>query len=144
LLCAGALAPDLELLDGGGAEGVAGSHDHAEALVAILLGELADGGRLAAAVDADDQHHHGLQRRVELEGAVDQRQRLRHFLGERRADLLGRHLLIEARAAQALGHFLGDAGAHVGGDEQIFELAQRLVVEPAPREDAADPLAKLR
>jgi len=38
-----ALAPDLQLLDGGGAEGVAGGEDDLLALVAVELGELADG-----------------------------------------------------------------------------------------------------
>ena len=48
-----AFAPGLELLDGGGAEGVAGGEDHLVAFVAIAAGELADGGGLADAVDAD-------------------------------------------------------------------------------------------
>ncbi len=48
-----AVAPDLELLDRGGAEGVAGAEQHALALGAELGRELADGRGLADAVDAD-------------------------------------------------------------------------------------------
>ena len=56
---AGALAPDLQLLDRGGAEGVAGRQHHGFAGLAVLLGELADRRRLAAAIDTDDQDHKG-------------------------------------------------------------------------------------
>ncbi len=45
----------LQLLDGGGAEGVAGGEHHGFALAAEALGELADGGGLAGAVDADEE-----------------------------------------------------------------------------------------
>ena len=57
-LHAGALGPRLELLDRGSAVGVGRRDDHREAqLVAQVPGELADRGRLAGAVDADDHHH---------------------------------------------------------------------------------------
>ena len=51
------LCPDLELLLGCGPEGV-GRRDEDAAPVLVELGrELADGGRLAGAVDADDEDH---------------------------------------------------------------------------------------
>ncbi len=49
-------APGLELFDGGGAEGVAGSEHDGAAFVAVTAGQLADGRRLAYAVDADGEH----------------------------------------------------------------------------------------
>jgi hypothetical protein len=53
------VAPDLQLLDGGGAERIArGQHDLEPSPQA--LGDLADGRGLAGAVDAGDQHHEGL------------------------------------------------------------------------------------
>ena len=52
---ADALAPDLQLLDRGGAEGVAGGEQDAIILLLQPMAELADGGRLARAVDADHQ-----------------------------------------------------------------------------------------
>ena len=57
------VAPDLELLDRGGAERVAGGEHDRSALGAELGGELADGRGLARAVDADDQDHERLARR---------------------------------------------------------------------------------
>ncbi len=53
---AGALAPDAELIDGGGAERVAGGEHHLLAVAVKLCGELADGRRLAGAVDADNEN----------------------------------------------------------------------------------------
>ena len=82
---AGALAPDLELVDGGGAEGVAGRQHHGAAFGAELGRELADGRGLAGAVDPDDEDDEGLLRRIDGE-------RLRHA-GERLLDLRGHHRL---------------------------------------------------
>ncbi len=52
-----ALGPHLELLDGGGAEGVGGGEHDLASLVMEELGELGGGGGLAGAIDADDEHH---------------------------------------------------------------------------------------
>src|ERR1700747_2271812 len=52
---AAAPTPDVELVDGGRAEGIAGGEHHRAALGAELGGELADGRSLARAVDADDE-----------------------------------------------------------------------------------------
>ncbi len=52
---ADAVAPDLQLLDRGGAEGVAGGKQDAIILLLEPMAELADRGRLAGAVDADHQ-----------------------------------------------------------------------------------------
>ena len=53
---ADAVAPDGQLLGGGGPEGVGGGQHRLLALLGQGEGELADGGRLAGAVDPDDQH----------------------------------------------------------------------------------------
>src|SRR6185503_5449698 len=64
---AGALAPALELLDGGGAERVGGAdHDPAVERLAQVPGELADRRRLARAVDADDEDHGRIRTQVDL------------------------------------------------------------------------------
>ena len=49
----GPLAPDLQLLDGRRAERIARRHDDRLALVAVQLTKLADGGRLASPITAD-------------------------------------------------------------------------------------------
>ncbi len=140
----GALAPDLQLLDRGRPERVAGGEEHRFALIAVLFRQLADRRRLAAAVDPDDEDHEGPDRRVDA-------QRLHHRLdqpddlhGERGAHLLGRDLLVEAGSPERGDHLAGDADPHIAGDQQIFQLAERIVVEPAAQEDRVDPLIEPR
>ena len=60
-LDAGAFAPDLQLVDGRGAEGVGGGQYNFAPALLVPVGHLADGGRLAGAVDAD-HHDHGKRR----------------------------------------------------------------------------------
>ena len=64
-----AAGPDLQLLGGGGAEGVAGREQHLLAVAGELGGQLADGRGLAAAVDADDEQDERL-RGVEVDAAA--------------------------------------------------------------------------
>ena len=52
-----AIAPNLQLIDGGSAEGVGGSEHDGLALLLVVGGKLADRRRLANAVDADDEKH---------------------------------------------------------------------------------------
>ncbi len=54
-----ALAPDFELIDRGGPEGVARGEHHALALAKKFSRELADRGGLAGTVDADHQDDEG-------------------------------------------------------------------------------------
>jgi hypothetical protein len=51
---AGPFPPDLQLLDPGGAERIASREHHIVPGVAVLLGELGDGRRLAAAIGAEE------------------------------------------------------------------------------------------
>ena len=53
------VAPGLELVGGGGAEGVGRAEHDLLAVADERAGELAGGGGLAGAVDADDQHDGG-------------------------------------------------------------------------------------
>ncbi len=54
-----ALAPGLQLFHGRGAKGVTGGQHDLVALLLKAVGELADGGRLAGAVDTNHQDHVG-------------------------------------------------------------------------------------
>ena len=54
-----ARTPDFELFARCRAKGVAGGKQHRIALPLEVLGKLADGSRLAGAVDAGDHHHEG-------------------------------------------------------------------------------------
>jgi len=51
------LAPALELLDGGGAEGIGGGEDDRVAALGEPECELGGGGGFASAIDADDEDH---------------------------------------------------------------------------------------
>ena len=62
----GAVGPDLQLVGGGGAEGISGAQQHLLALRLQLGGQLADGRGLAHAVDADDQNHTGMGGQIQL------------------------------------------------------------------------------
>ena len=68
---ADALAPDRQLLDRGGAEGIAGREQDAVICFLQPLAELADGRRLARAVDADDQDHVRTRKAPYLQGLGD-------------------------------------------------------------------------
>ena len=61
----------MKLLDGRGAEGVAGGEHDRAAFVAELLSQLADGGGLARAVDADHQDDEGFLGGVDHERTRD-------------------------------------------------------------------------
>ena len=128
-LGAGALAPNLELLDRRGAEGVAGGEHDFLAAIAVELGELADRRGLAAAVDTDHQKHEGLMRRVDRERLLGRLQGVDDALGQGRADFLAADLLVEARAFQLLGDLLREAETEIGTDQQLFELVERRLIE---------------
>ena len=66
---ADAVAPDLQLLDRGGAEGVAGGEQDAVILLLQPMAELADGRRLARAVDADHEDDVGARESPRLPAA---------------------------------------------------------------------------
>src|SRR5215471_2059774 len=55
--CSCALPPDLELLDGGGAECVRCAQQNCSSLGTEALSQLSDGGRLPGAVHTDHQNH---------------------------------------------------------------------------------------
>ncbi len=59
---AAALGPDVQLLGGGGAEGIAGGQHHLAAGLRQPQRQLADGGGLARSVHAHDHDHVGLAR----------------------------------------------------------------------------------
>ena len=77
----GTARPDLKLLDRSSAEGVCAAQDDVAARIGGLLGKLANGRRLARAVDAHEKHKRGL-------AAED----LLPALGERARDLLVQHI----------------------------------------------------
>ena len=132
---AGALAPNLELLDGRGAEGVTGGQGDGLSVAAKSGRQFADGRRLAAAVDPDDQHHMGLVFRVEFQGLGDRFQNFGNVLGEGPAHFLGTDFLVKAGFGQPLRQLGRGRDSQVRSNQQLFELFERLLVQLALCED---------
>ena len=78
---AGALGPDEQLLARRGAKGVGGGEQHLLIRVDEVARELADAGRLAGAVDADD-HDHGRRVLADHERPLERREQLGDAVGE--------------------------------------------------------------
>ncbi len=83
---AGAPAPDVQLLDGGGAEGVCAADHHVLARMGLGARDLADRRGLAGAVDADEQH---AARGPVEDVALGLDEELAESLGEGGAQLIG-------------------------------------------------------
>ena len=118
----GAVGPDLELLDRGGAKGVGGANQRPLPLVPQQVGELPDGRRLAGPVHADDQGH--LRPRRDRDRLIDGSKDTQDFL---------LHEIAEAGAVARLDLNRGDdpvggRDAEVGRDEQLFERVDGLDV----------------
>ncbi|MET3144314.1 UNVERIFIED_ORG: hypothetical protein ABIB63_000112 [Xanthomonas axonopodis] len=134
-----AIAPGLQLRHRGSTEGVAGCQHQAAAVVLEALGELADGGGLADAVDANGKHHERFERAVDHQRLGDRLQQ-RDEVG---AQGLEQRLGIDEFArfhplAQAVDQRGSGADADVGGDQRSFDLVEQVVVElGVTREQAA-------
>ena len=87
-----------------------------------LGGQLADGGGLAAAVDADHQQHERAAG-AEVDRRRVQRQDLRAALAQVRPDRVGvRQLLARQRRAELLQQLLAGAHADVGGEQDLLDV----------------------
>ena len=136
-LGARALGPGRELLDGRRAERVGRADDDGAVVGAQELGELADRGRLADAVDADDQH----DRRTlgELERGVELREPLLEGLAQHPLQVgrVGGVVAVDL-GAQVVDDRLGHIRSEVGGDERRLEVVPGVVVDRLLREHAAE------
>ncbi len=133
-----ALAPDLQLLHGGGAEGVAGGQHDLLALELQLLRQLADGGGLAHAVHPDHQDHIGLARDVDLQRLLHRAQQAGQLFLQR---LVQRAAVGQLLARHALGQVLHDQGggldADVGGQQARLDVVEQVVVDFLATEEQA-------
>ena len=115
-----AVGPDLELLLGGGAEGVRGGDDHRAAVLVQVVRELPDRRRLARAVDADDEEHARLLTNGERARLAEHgRSLLDECLGQI-SDL--------AAGLEPRDELGGGRHADVGGDQRLLEPLPGLVV----------------
>ena len=137
---AGTLAPHIELLDGGGAEGVGRTDHHVLAAGGHGACNLADRGGLAGAVDADKQH---TARRIGKRIALNRHKMALELLGQGAAKLRGGlEVLLGRGVAQVIGDLNGDLGTHVTHDEGVLKILPKILVDLAAKvEDLVEGLA---
>ena len=136
-LHADAIRPDRELIDGRGAEGVAGADHHL--LVHLVLqqpGELGDAGGLARAVDAGDEDDRRPGRRefqLALFGAPQPASSSSRTIASASSAFLIFPSRQRSRTSPTmLDHVLH---AHVGADELLFHLGQKRIVDLPPGDE---------
>ena len=128
-----AVRPDLQLIRGRGAEGVRRAQQHAPALLLEAVRQLADGGRLADAVDADDQHDRRLRGKVKR-GIADA-QLLLQNVAQRLLDALAvLDFVVVNGVAQPFDRVRCDARAEVSHDEAFLQLVIKLLVDRFPND----------
>ena len=141
---AGAVGPDFELLDGRGAERVAGGKHHAAALIAQSRRKLADRCRLARTVDASDQDDERPFRRIDGKRLGDVGERFLDLAGNHFLDFLGADRGVEAAVSEFVGDAAGGLGAQIGPDQFVFDLHDRRLVERAFGNDMRNGAAERR
>ena len=100
-----------------------------------LGGELADGRRLAGAVDADDEDHERALRRIDHQRAGDRSERALDLVREDPLHLVRIDPALVAPAADRLANAGRGGEAEVGLDEHVLEIVERGGVELALGED---------
>ena len=143
-LDADALAPRGELVDGGGAERVGRAEGDGVVLGDEDPGDLADGGGLAGAVDADDEHDAGLAVLAgHLQAAVHVgADELDELLAQHGAGVGGLAALDAQAGAQPLDQGLGGCDADVGGEQGVLDGLPRVLVEAVTAEQREQALAE--
>ena len=127
---AGALSPNFELLDGGGAKGIGGAHQNVLALRAKHLCQLADSRGLAGPVYSHDEDDFGR--------AVDFLNRLRVGRGQNRQQFLFQQalqfvdvldLLAVGLLAQLLEDLVRGGCTQVGANQGRFQVVESVAVD---------------
>ena len=118
------------MVDGGGTEGVGRAEQDVLSLRTEDLGQLADRGGLASAVDADYENH--FRRAINLTdrtrvGCVEN---CEQFFFQKALEFLDVFdLLVVGLLAQFAEDFLRGRVAEVGSDERGFEIIERVAVD---------------
>ena len=142
-LHAGPVGPDLQLVSCGSTEGIRRAKQDPLALLGQLIRQLADGGGLAHAVDADHQDHGRLG--IQLQRGASLVQHLRQNVQQRAVD---RFFIPELLGADPLPQGLHglDCGihAHIRKDHPFFQLVVEFIIHAAEGgKDIADAFLRL-
>ena len=134
------LMDDIELLDGGGAEGIGRTDHDVLAAGSHSARDLADCRGLAGTVNTHKQH---AARRVRERIALDGHKMLLELLGQGATELRGGlEVLLGRGIAQVIGDLDGDLGAHVTHDEGVLQVLPKILVDlTAKVEDLVEGLA---
>ena len=108
------------------------------------MGQLGDGGGLAAAVHADDQHHMRPGEGGDVQRLGHWRQDFGDFIGHRLTDCG----LVGAALEAGVGQFVADAGrsarAEIRGDQRVFKGVELGGFQPCRADDAGEILGEAR
>ena len=133
-----AVGPHGQLLARRGAEGVGRRQQHAGASVGEMLGQLADAGGLAGAVDAG-HHDHGGVVHAHHQRLFQRRQHVRDGVLQQGLDLcrVGGARFLHA-AAQVIQQELGRRHAGIGHQQRGFQVFVQRLVDLRAGEDGGD------
>ena len=121
------VGPDGQLVGGSGPEGVSRGQKHPVPLVLQKVCQLADGSGLPHPVDPDHQDHRGLAGQVQAR--LSHGKHLHQNLPQAGLHLLRvLELALLHPAAQLLHRLHGGVHAHVGEDQGLFQLLEKLLV----------------
>ena len=129
----GSIGPHLQLGDGAGTEGVPRRHENLATRLGVALRQFADRRRLANAVDAHHEHHVGPCRQVTGVEAFATGQDRFQF-GAKHVEDIGVWCLARTDS-QPVDDGQGRVHAHVGTDQDLFDLFERVVVQAAADDD---------
>ena len=121
----GALGPDLQLVAGGGPEGVAGDDHHLRPLTGQVGGDLAQGGGLARPIDPDEQGDEGARTVEGLVARFVVDQFGCHGLGEGFLDLALIGARAEAELAEAFDDPVGRRRPQIALQQMLFQPLER-------------------
>ena len=125
-----ALAPHLQLLHGGGPEGVAGGQHHVLAFGLEAAGQLADGGGLADPVHAHHQNHIGLFGGVDFQRPVHRHQQVAQLFLQRFVERVRVHQFLTADpVGEVADDGVGGFHAHVRHQQLSLDFLEDLVVD---------------
>ncbi len=137
----GPLSPGRQLLGRRGAERVTSRQDDRATVFPLLVGDLADGRRLADTVDADEQPHVRAvgRARLEVQLPIGSGETILHLAPQRVQQLVGLDdLLVLDLGPQTVEQVRGDADPHIGPQQRLLEVVPRLVGDPATAAHAGE------
>jgi len=140
---AAALPPDFKLLDGGGAEGVAGNKRDLFAAGLEFGCQFADGGGFAGAVDPDHQNNERFLGIVNCQRLFTRLENCFDVGGKFVFDFRVAGVFVQTAFGKAACDFGAGSDANVRADQKFFKFVKRLGVDAALGKDAADAAGKL-